>query len=379
MYKIIPFILLVCISCTKQELRVDSSDIIHPYDNELLNYAQLDAIVSIDTASNIDSDDIFDIELIKEIGKASGQPYETFVKVKQVKIYNNEQIVLLDDKFNQVHIYDMSGTYVTSMANSGIEHSELNDPTFFEIIGDDLIIGDSYFKLEVFDLKSFQHKASIVLGFPPQDICNIGDILYVHGIYREDPSGGEKLIHAYNYKNGELEYLSSFGELYPSNDPWIQKRLSSGSLVCSSINSEIVYLNNRFPLLTKFDLNGNNLWTKKIADLKPTKVIQQWNDDRHGLTFSNNEESDYLVSFKEDSNGDLYIQYLRSPGDDKNVGFERLFNKSRQITVIVHNEGNKTDAFISKPFPLVDIHEDYIVSLRPDFTGMMNKLAIYNR
>jgi len=286
---------------------------------------------------------------------------EMFGRIEDVAIDSRNRIFLLDSGRQIVGVYTVEGEYLATLGGRGQGPGEFERAQSMTTIDDQWLLVGNTFRIEVFDISGeIEFKESVQLQRPVNDLCVIGDTLYVHstGFTDEDEVSGEnfrQMIHAYSLLS--FDHLFSFGQSYRSTNPMAIDRMSSGTLSCNEVSSVVVFAFERMNVIQGYSAeNGSLQWVTRIDDFNLPAITQTIRDGRPTMSYGMPESGimDIISTPVKFDKEFMTLQILRSPLDAPD---------DRRYHTFVLNSKNGTGSYLSNEIPEIsDYFNGYIVS-----------------
>ncbi|MEX0944136.1 MAG: 6-bladed beta-propeller [Balneolaceae bacterium] len=306
-------------------------------------------------------DQLRNIEEYTSIGNFEGKGQEMFGRIEDVAIDSRNRIFLLDSGRQIVGVFTVEGEYLATLGGRGQGPGEFERALSMTKVKDQWLLVGNVFRIEAFDISGeIEFKESVQLQRPVNDLCAIGDTLYVHSIgFTDDDEVSEEnyrhMIHAYSLQS--FDHLYSFGQSYKSTNPFVIDRMSIGSLGCNEASNMVVFAFERMNVIQGYSAdNGSLEWVTRIDDFNLPAITESIRDGRPAMSYGIPQSGimDIIsapVAFDKEY---MILQVLRStPGSATN----------RMYHTFVLNSANGTGSYLSDEIPEIsDYFNNYIVS-----------------
>ncbi len=208
------------------------------------------------------------------IGVVEGDHHEMIGSISSIAIVDST-LLYLDGEYGQLRVYDHQGSLKQIVGSSGVGPGEFTHVAGVAATGDvgQIFVADQGgYRIQVFhknaeDLYELEH-AFFTSRYVASDICVMGGHVYLAG-YSEEL---DLVIHKLTYAG---EYVTSFGQPYLADNPFVRTILSEqASLVCNEKNRIVAYTNVTVPVLKGYDELGSLLWSVTFPDHNPMYKIE---------------------------------------------------------------------------------------------------------
>ena len=253
------------------------------------------------------------------IGVLEGDKHEMIGSINSIAVADNT-LLYLDGEYGEVRVYDYQGSLKQIVGSPGVGPGEFTQVEGVAATGDAsriFVADQGGYRIQVFhknaeDLYELEH-AFFTNRYVASDICVMGGHVYLAG-YSEEL---ELVIHKLTYAG---EYITSFGQPYLADNPFVRMILSEqASLVCNEKNRIIAYVNVTVPVLKGYDELGSLLWNVTFPDHNPMYKIETTRPAIRFLSQQPGESSFLLIAT--DTFSDAFVASYNtaapaSPGDD---------------------------------------------------------------
>ncbi|MEX2411021.1 MAG: 6-bladed beta-propeller [Candidatus Paceibacterota bacterium] len=271
-------------------------------------------------------DQLRNIEEYTSIGNFEGKGQEMFGRIEDVAIDSRNRIFLLDSGRQIVGVFTVEGEYLATLGGRGQGPGEFERALSMTKVKDQWLLVGNVFRIEAFDISGeIEFKESVQLQRPVNDLCAIGDTLYVHSIgFTDDDEVSEEnyrhMIHAYSLQS--FDHLYSFGQSYKSTNPFVIDRMSIGSLGCNEASNMVVFAFERMNVIQGYSAdNGSLEWVTRIDDFNLPAITESIRDGRPAISYGIPQSGimDIISAPVEFDKEYLILQVLRStPGSATN-------------------------------------------------------------
>lgn len=244
------------------------------------------------------------------IGTADGEPTQVFSRIVDATVNVVGEILVLDKSLGTVRVFDEGGTFVTEF--SGADQSRLASPDAIESASNtDVIVADrsvSHQRIKMFarDGASYRLVRTIPVDLTPEDVCVMGDYLYVRGV--EPQKLDSPLVHKYSLRG---PYVASFGAAYTSHNQIVRVQMSKGRIACSPDAGVIIAVSERLPFIHGYAPDGKLLWVSKIADFLSPRIVEGVDDKGSYFNISRRRAFDFPAGVVPLTDGQVLIQVAR--------------------------------------------------------------------
>jgi len=271
---------------------------------------------------------------------------------------------------SDVRVYDASGEFVTHLGTRGEGPGEFERAQSLFTVEDQWLLVGNAFRIEVFDISGEMiFNESVQLQRPVNDLCAVGNKLYVHsmGFTDDDKVSGEnyrQMLHAYSLQS--FDHLFSFGQSYRSSNPMAIERMSTGALSCNKASSMVLFAFERMNVIQGYSAeNGSLKWVTRIDDFNLPAITESIRDGRPTMSYGIPESGimDIVSAPVEIDKEFMTLQILRTPLSSPD---------DRSYHTFVLNSENGTGSYLNNEIPEIsDYFDGYIVS-----RGVSNDLMI---
>lgn len=365
-------IVLMIISCNS-----DTHPIIHPTQENVPDInSGLVGIIDSNSNNSFNSNLLAHITNLSphvSIGKKYGEEQEMFGFISDVVIDSLGRIYILDERQQDVTIFDKSGNFIKVIGGKGAGPGEMEFAKSLAIYKDRWLLIDNSHRIEVYDINSeaFDFIKTVILDKPVSSLCVIGNKVYTYSpvlIDQYEDSDSDHyhypIVHAYSLPNFEFSF--SFGESYKSERLPIISQLSDGEISCNEHSSTIIFKFNRFPFVYGYSAqNGELKWANIIEGLQFPQVEESLHNGRISLSFnsSNNIYRDRIIRTENLIDEFELIQidrrYLPKDGN--------YIDKSEVLTYILDGNTGKGFYYSNEIPRIVGTSPGFAVSVNSDY------------
>jgi len=350
---------------TEQSRSGNLTDVTHPTPENIPTDDEAAVILAIGNHQEGKFPVIFDqfryIENYASIGNSENNVEEMFGRIEDVAIDSRNRIFLLDSGRQIVGVFTVEGEYLATLGGRGHGPGEFERALSMTTVEDQWLLVGNVFRIEAFDISGeIEFKESVQLQRPVNDLCAIGDTLYVHSIgFTDDDEVSEEnyrhMIHAYSLQS--FDHLYSFGQSYKSTNPFVIDRMSIGSLGCNEASNMVVFAFERMNVIHGYSAdNGSLKWITRIDDFNLPAITESFQDGRPTMSYSNPENGimDMISAPVVIAKEYMTLQILRSPLGSPD---------ERRYHTFVLNSKNGTGSYMNDEIPEIsDYFDGYIVS-----------------
>jgi hypothetical protein len=279
---------------------------------------------------------------VYSIGALEGNHDEMIGSINSVTVTDNT-LLYLDGEYGQVRVYDLQGSLKQIVGSPGIgpgEFTHVEGVAATEDAGQIFVADQGGYRIQVFhkneeDLYELEH-AFFTNRYVASDICVMGGHVYLAG-YSEVL---DLVIHKLTYAG---EYVTSFGQPYLADNPFIRTILSEqASLVCNEKNRIIAYVNVTVPVLKGYDELGSLLWSVTFPDHNPMSKIETKRPSVRFLPQLHGESTFLLIAT--DAFSDAFVVSYNtaapaSPGENDDDSFQLDMTRHYFSVPVVSGEG----------------------------------------
>ena len=189
-------------------------------------------------------------------------------------------ILILDSRQNQVSVFDAHGAFLHRFGGAGDGPHEFRAPEGIEIVSSgSAVVADRHRRLKVFDFvdSSYEHTATLLVDFVPEELCAIGDDLYIQASKPDST-----IIHHVTLGGTTRR---SFGHGYLTSNLLVLNQLSDGPIGCSEDASVVVTMMKMLPYVFGYRIDGSIAWVTNLDDFETLPITETVNDGRPAITF----------------------------------------------------------------------------------------------
>ena len=211
---------------------------------------------------------------VSSIGVLEGDHHEMIGSIQSM-VVTDSTFLYLDGEYGAVRVYDYQGSLKQIVGSPGVGPGEFANAAGVaatENAGQIFVADQSGYRIQVFrknaeDLYELEY-AFFTDRYLASDICVMGGHVYLSG-YSEEL---DLVIHKLTFAG---EYVTSFGQPYLADNPFVRNTLSDDAdLVCNEKNRVVAYANAIVPVLKGYDELGSLLWNVTFPDHKPIHIIE---------------------------------------------------------------------------------------------------------
>lgn len=318
-------------------------------------------------------DQLSNIEEYASIGNLEGKEEEMFGRIEDVAIDSRNRIFILDFGRQVVEVFTTEGEHLTTLGRRGQGPGEFERAQSLITVEDQWLLVGNAFRIEVFDISGEMiFRESVQLQRPVNDLCAVGNKLYIHSIGFTDDDGVSEenyrnMIHAYSLLS--FDHLFSFGQSYKSTNQFVIDRMSTGSLGCNEASNMVVFAFERMNVTHGYSAdNGSLKWITRIDDFNLPAITESFQDGRPTISYSNPENGimDMISAPVVIDKEYMTLQILRSPLGSPD---------ERRYHTFVLNSKNGTGNYLNDEIPEIsDYFDGYIVSSGVSQEFMMSQI-----
>ena len=218
-------------------------------------------------------------ELRFKLGVAEGSASELFGEVSGIEVDAAGRLYVMDRMENRIRVYGPDGGFLTQAGREGAGPGEFSYIAASSITDDGiLLIADPgngrVSRLRLTDGGTLMTEAVIPLGFPPTDVCALGERLYV---LRRPTIVGPEESGLIQEIDGSGRIVRTFGE--PLRTPEKDQRaigewnhmLNTGSIACDPATGTVLFARTYEPTLEAFDADGRRRWGRVLEGFSRIK------------------------------------------------------------------------------------------------------------
>ena len=206
---------------------------------------------------------------ILTLGVESGEPYEMFSQISDIKLDSGGNLYVLDAQYSEVRVFNPEGLFLYSVGSEGRGPGEFFKPRGMEVDSTGRIyVVDKAYRKTILNRVGNTHQLgeTRTLSVSPVGLCKQDGIVYVHGTFLGESSNP---IFAYS-SDGILS--GSFGTIYNSPSSEVQLTFGEGHIACSSRPGRIIYAPRLLPMIYGYSLEGDIQWVAKVSNFEPLEV-----------------------------------------------------------------------------------------------------------
>lgn len=258
-----------------------------------------------------------------------------------------ERVAVLDKNFGVVRIFDQSGAPDTTLGGFGDGPGEISHPQSLSYSDGIIGILDGFRELERFTYESGQWRFIDRMDLPltARDVCLGRDGLFALGIKPEDVAGeggamDARLLHA---MDPEGQILSSFGDVYATDQRIVLSSIGQGTLACDARGSRVFVGFSMLHEVHAYTRDGDLSWITTLDHLSYPDLVE-FGEGGIGSDPSSSETNDLVRSVSLISDTVLAVQVESRSMDDLAAGidrteFETVYLDSRTGRLLGAHEG----------------------------------------
>lgn len=354
------------------------SGIAHPLENSYLN---LDEYETFTIPENIDTTVETKFSNARQImleGQFFGDEHKTFGMVTDILVDSNGNVFVLETETNEIRMFDKDGNFVQKFGGAGRGPGEYRQPEAIELIETDenlfLLVADGFYKVDVYNVSESELVETLTVDYTPKDICYTNNSLFIHGF--RNPEETQKIIHRYERESTTFSYVNSFGDMYPSDNNWISRRLGEVQLSCND-NRTVTTVNKKFPLLHHYNAEtGDLLWKRYIEGQQLRPAVEGKRGGRTTLVYDTNDSKVDMISSMISEGSSLYMQYIRGYMS-RNISLEKILDENKIYTIKVDLNTGEGEFLGSGVIPLADKSGIFLASADIERSNFIPKIALY--
>lgn len=189
--------------------------------------------------------------------------------VKGIELLSSGDVVVLDDKLSQLRLFRATGAAKQRLGRPGRGPGEFSNPVSLTVDADGRIyVGDLSRAVQVFSPgpAGYRYERTLRLDIAPQAMCFLEGQLVVQGMLAQDAS----VLHLYDPSGRRLR---SFGALYRSPNPLLNRQLGVGQVVCDPLR-KLVFYSPRSAIgeVRAYRLDGSLVWRTAITGYRVNRI-----------------------------------------------------------------------------------------------------------
>lgn len=206
------------------------------------------------------------------VGVADGPSGEIFGEVSGLEVDRSGRLYVLDRQDNRIRVFGSDGRFLAEAGREGGGPGEFRYLAGSDITEEGaLLIADSgngrVTRLRLEEGGALTTEAVIPLGFPPMDVCSLGERMYV--LRRSNLVGAEE--------SGMIQEIDSTGRILrtfgdPIQTPPEDRReigewnhmLNLGTLACDPATRTVFFTRTLEPSVEAFDEDGSRRWGRVL-------------------------------------------------------------------------------------------------------------------
>jgi hypothetical protein len=339
------------------------TDSVHPTVSGIPYYQDARRLIAIDPPLTDDSpirevvQKLQTSESLWRLGVLEGSQDSVFGLVQDASVVRG-MFYVLDARFNEVRVFDISGRFLERFGRPGRGPYEFIMPVAIASSPEGhVVVVDRAYRFNVFELQNEQHvpKVQIRTPFSPTDVCLIGERIFLLGWNRQN----DKMIHEYTLDGDTVQ---SFGEAY-NTEYWVaQLQLSRGVVGCDASSDTVILAFERIPLLYGFSSRGQIKWVRKIPDFRIGYAYQVMMPDGRRAVSSPAGVFDRIANVIPILQGCVALQVARR---DSSGSAQRLEYTELLTYVIRARDGRGT--YVGSAVPKINaVTESHFLTLKND-------------
>lgn len=214
------------------------------------------------------------------IGELDGAPEQVFGEITDAAFDPQGRIVVLDARYNQLRLYERDGRFIAAGGGPGGGPGEFQSPTALALQGDSTVwvLDRRAARISRFHLglNGFRFVDSFQLRVGADDLCAMGDYLFVYGL----GAGRHETVHRYSTAGKQA---GSFGVVYTAPNPLVRGQLLMGRLLCDEGQGVVLAMSNFLPEIRAYDAGGTLRWRSVLPDHLPIRMEENAEGVRQGM------------------------------------------------------------------------------------------------
>ncbi|WP_456424898.1 6-bladed beta-propeller [Rhodocaloribacter sp.] len=304
---LVTFILCASTACK-------DAGITHPSIEHIPFYARVDHVIDVSTTASSErglhelAQRLRRAKVKHSIGVAEGSQEEMIARVEDLAVNDNNGLLLLDSRYNEVRFFDLEGRLIHVLGGPGKGPEEFEAPAALLLSPERrLIVADRKYRLKIFEPKDpgYSYDKTIILPSAPNDICALNDNLYIQQFSRKSNTTIDVLS-----PTGEV--LFSFGETYQTNNWVVKLHFARGKVACFPSEQTVVVGYELLPLLYGYAPDGTLKWVTRLKDFTPPSVQERTYKGRPAASLKRSGTTDLLLQITPIAEGYFLVQTGRT-------------------------------------------------------------------
>jgi hypothetical protein len=196
----------------------------------------------------------------------------SFGFVADVALDREDNLFVLDDRLGTVTVFSSQSALGYSIGAPGNGAGQFTDPSSLAVAENgDLYVSDFGRRLHVFrkTKTGYAPGQTYRIDIPIEDLCVLGGRIIIHS----RPLNRPELLYVLNDSGAVIK---SFGELYRSPNPHVNREIARGKISCSTPEGVILYAPaaSIVPELRAYGIDGRLRWITRYEGHVSTEMIQ---------------------------------------------------------------------------------------------------------
>lgn len=213
---------------------------------------------------------------VARVGASEGDSRLEFGLIKDVAAGNRGIFAVLDARQRAVRIFSSQGGLLQILGRGGRGPGEYFAPVAlaFDRSQNLYVLDPGNQKVEIYHRsgENFVLRDAFRIDFPADDLCVIGDVLYVHG-YRNG-----RVVHAFTPAG---TWVRSFGAPLSMRSEYMRRAYSRARIECIEEEATVLILPHLSPVVRAYFADGRPRWRSLLADYEPVLI----SETRRGATY----------------------------------------------------------------------------------------------
>ena len=304
----------VVLVCAAASVGCTSREQVHPTRENLLPDAQVTTVIADDVASTHEQSLLLrrlktavPMHTVTHVGLEKPVPFGVVTSVAPI----STGYLVFDSQKRGLHAFDADGR--PHLSTSLGTRETAGRPRAFAVLQNGTIVigGDRVLRSFAVDGAAFKELPSTPIERDVEELCVVGKSLFV----RASAVGDSPLIG--EYVNGRPTGVA-FGPQYASKNEEIRTSLSHGHFACLPDAQVIVDgFNLVLPYLVGYSPSGKRLWTTRIENYKPARILEYTVDGEARVEHSQRGVHDILVTIAPLEPEHVLVQFARRTPNNK--------------------------------------------------------------